>query len=658
MDARREYIASYPAGVLAIRYTVDTPGQLALTVSTTRAKYVLSQNASVLNSGNAAIDMQANSGQDVDPIVFNSEIRVALQGGLFQLNSRWCFYLLTRDAGNMTSNGTAIKVTGATTVDLFYDAESSVRFDTEAEWVAEMKSKLDAAVSQGYDALKEEAITDSSELLERVSLDLGESPTGIAELPTDFRLYNYRNVSADDVQLFTLMYNYGRHLLAASSRTTSSSRDLPANLQGIWCDTFSPPWGGKYTIDINIQMNYWAAQSANLAETFEPLADLIDVAVPRGQSMAQRVYGCNGTMFHHNLDLWGDPAITDNGTEWSMWPMGAAWLTQHLMEHYRFTLDETFLQERAWPVLTQVAEFYYCYLFEHFGYYVTGPTISPENGFYVPDNMTTAGVSEGIDIDPSMDRQLLWELFNNIIEIADILGVTDNDDVNSAKDFLSKIPPIEIGSYGQILEWRIEYSGGTGNRHLSPLWGLHPGRQMTPIVNQTLADAGNVLLQKRIDSGSGSTGWSRTWMINLFARLFDGDGVWEHMGIWMNIYPYNNLFNTDHGPGTAMQIDGNFGFLSGLTEALLQSHAGVIHVLPAAPSGVSVGSVTGLVARGNVVVDIAWEDGKLTNATLYPKNDGTLSLLVSNSTSFQVDGQASNGMLSVTGGSTYSITLA
>lgn len=532
-------------------------------------------------------------------------------------------------------------ITEATTIDVFFDAESNYRYDDQESRDAEINRKLSRAVSQGFEKIKKDSLEDVASLIDRAELDLGESPDGIADLPTDERVHNARN-DTRDIQLSTLVWNLGRHMLVAASRNTEADVDFPANLQGVWNNETTAAWGGKYTININTEMNYWLATSTNLAEIEEPLFDLLRVAQPRGQEMAKELYGCEGTMFHHNLDVWGDPAPTDNYTSSTMWPMGAAWLVQHMMEHYRFTGDKAFLEETAYPYLVDVAKFYHCTTFEFNGALVVGPSLSPEANFIVPDNMSVAGSVEPMDLDVEMDNQLLRDVFTSLIEAADVLGIED-DDVEAAKEFLPRIREPRFGSIGQILEWRYEYEENDyGHRHHSHLYGLHPSHQFSPIVNETLADAARVSLDRRIEEGSGSTGWSRTWTINQYARLFDGAEAWKHVEGWFATFATEGLWNTDNGSG--FQIDGNYGFTQGVTEMLLQSHAGIVHLLPALPADASpAGSVKGLLARGGFVADIEWEAGSFKAASIESTLGGPLKLLVSNGASYSIDGKAFKG---------------
>ncbi|KAF9890104.1 hypothetical protein FE257_006265 [Aspergillus nanangensis] len=634
----REYTPSYPHGVLLARFTTSKPGALNLNVTMSRTDHIQSVVASAAKDNNT-VTLVSSSGQseDENPILWTGQAR-------FVSGNASC-----------TTSGANLLIKGATTVDMFFDVETSFRYPTQTAWEAEMRRKLNNVYKTGYKAAKQAAVADTKSLLGRVTLDLGTSPNALADLPTDQRIINARN-SSSDVQLTVLVFNYGRHLLAASSRKTANSTSLPANLQGIWNNSTSAPWGGKYTININIEMNYWPAGPTNLIETQEPLFDLMAVANARGQTLAKSMYGCPGTVFHHNLDLWGDGAPTDNYTVSTMWPMGAAWLASHMMEHYRFTADKAFLRDIAYPFLVDVATFYQCYTFDYQGYRVTGPSLSPENSFYIPDNFTKAGELGYVDLAPAMDNQLMTDVFSSVLEAAEILKL-DNSAVDAAREFLPLIQPPLIGSLGQILEWRLEYKEkAPGQKHLSPLWALMPGTQFSPLVNQTLGSAAEVLLDRRVSHGAGSTGWSRTWLINQYARLYRGDDAWDHLTEWFAVFttPFN-LYNTDGGAPYKFQIDGNFGFVSGVTEMLLQSHAGVVHLLPALPTALPTGSVKGLVARGNFVVDIAWDEGKLISAQITSRAGAELSLRYMNGSAISVNGAAYTDPIVTTAGKVYKI---
>ncbi|AEO57497.1 glycoside hydrolase family 95 protein [Thermothelomyces thermophilus ATCC 42464] len=666
----REYVASYPHGVLAFRLSADQPGKLNANFSLSRSQWVLSRRASVSDGeGGHTVALSADSGQPSDAITFWSEARIVNSGG------------------NATSDGTTVFITGADTVDVFFDAETSYRHPDADAAQRELKRKLDAAVAAGYPAVRDGAVEDFSSLMGRVRLDLGSSGSA-GEQPVPTRLSNFRQDPDADPELMTLVFNFGRHLLAASSRDTGP-RSLPANLQGIWNDDYDPPWQSKYTININIEMNYWPALVTNLAETHKPLFDLIDMAIPRGRDVARTMYGCErGFVLHHNTDLWGDAAPVDRGTPYTVWPMGAAWLATHAMEHYRFTRNRTFLAEVAWPVLRETARFYHCYLFEWDSYWTTGPSLSPEHSFIVPPGMTTAGAAEGLDISPEMDNQLLHQLFTDVTEACARLGLfssssSDDDDddaetcTTTAETYLPRIrPPAVHPTTGRIQEWRSPEYADTepGHRHFSPLWGLYPGRQLlltragsgsgssasgsdSASANLTTAAAA-ALLDHRMESGSGSTGWSRAWAAALYARVPGrGRDAWRHARQLVATFLLGNLWNSDSGGDSVFQIDGNFGFVAALAEMLLQSHETapasmrgspgnnnrrtgvrqgeqqqqeeeeekevfVVHLLPALPGDeVPDGRVDGLVARGGFVVrELVWAGGKFARASVLAQN--------------------------------------
>ncbi|OJJ72236.1 hypothetical protein ASPBRDRAFT_124923 [Aspergillus brasiliensis CBS 101740] len=631
---RREYVASYPDGVVAVRLSSSQPGSLNVVSSLARDRYVVSNNATVADDG-GLLTLRAYSNNVSNPIQFTAEARIVSDG--------W-----------PTSNGASLVVRNASTVDIFIDTETSYRYSTQENWEAEIKAKLDSASSSGLGSVKQNAIADYSALAQRVDLNLGRSGSA-GNLPTDTRLVNYRTDPDSDPELVTLMFHFGRHSLIASSRATESP-SLPANLQGLWNQDFDPAWGGRFTIDINLEMNYWPAEVTNLADTFSPFIDLLDVVHDRGLDVAESMYHCSngGYVLHHNTDLWGDAAPVDNGTTWTMWPMGGAWLSANLIEHYRFTQDEAVLRNRIWPLLQSAARFYYCYLFPFEGYYSTGPSISPEASYIVPDDMVTAGKEEGIDIAPTMDNSLLHELFQAVIETCNVLAI-NNTDYTTAAAYLAKIKPPQIGTSGRILEWRIDYEeSDPGHRHMSPIFGLFPGDQFAPLVNETLATAAKAFLDWRISHGSGSTGWSRTWTMNLYARLFDGDQVWNHTQIYLQRFPSPNLWNTDSGPDTVFQIDGNFAFVSGIAEMLLQSYK-VVHLLPALPGAVPTGYVSGLVARGNFVVDMAWSSGVLTQANITSRSGSLLDIRVQGGLEFTVNGERYTGGIQTVPGKVYTV---
>ncbi|KAK0640034.1 Alpha-L-fucosidase 2 [Lasiodiplodia hormozganensis] len=373
------------------------------------------------------------------------------------------------------------------------------------------------------------------------------------------------------------------------------------------------------------------------------------------------MYNCPGFMTHHNTDLWGDSAPVDNGTQWTMWPMGAAWLSLHLIEHYRFNGNKTWLEHSALPVLHEVADFYYCYLFNHSsGYYATGPSISPENSFRLFPDQTAPNATEAIDIAPTMDNEILWELFSAIVEAGAALGTSDDPAIAKAQHYLANLQPPQISpSLGTIMEWRRDYAeAAPGHRHVSHLFGLFPGRSIDPAVSPSLAAAANRTLHRRLEHGGAGTGWSRAWTISWFARLRDGDAAWENVAQFLNTSVNDNLFSNN--PYPTFQADGNFGFVAGVVEMVLQSHSdgGVVHLLPALPRGeVQDGEVKGLVARGGFVVDVAWEGGRLMEATVESRLGNRLALRVADEEGFKVNGGEYSEPLDTVAGEKFVVSL-
>ena len=608
INYKREVFISAPDNAMIIKISADKEKSISFSAtlrSLLKSKVNGLNQDTIILKGVTPICALPSYVNEEESIIYDEEGKLGMR---FQV------YLKARvTEGNVNVTNGLLNIKEASSVTLVLVANTSFNgFDKEPGTEGKdeellCKSQLKSLEDKSYEEIESNHIDDYRKLFNRVEFCLGNDD--YSYLPTNERLERLKN-NKEDLGLISLYFQYGRYLLISSSREGSQ----PVNLQGIWNEDLRPAWSSNYTVNINTEMNYWGAETCNLSECHNPLFNMLKDLSVTGASTAKTMFNCNGWTTNHNVDLWRYSSTVQGSSEWGFWPMGGAWMCQHLWEHYDFTRDKNFLKNEAYPIMKGAAIFLLDYLIEDKdGNLVTCPSTSPENNF-----LDNEGRKCCASMMSTMDISIIRDLFNNCIAAINVLKV-DNEFKEELQKALGRLPKYKVNKFGAVQEWYKDFDEyEPGHRHMSHLFALYPGREISEKNNFELLEASKKTLERRLNQGGGHTGWSCAWIINFYARLKEAELANKYLHVLLKNLTFMNLFCV-HPP---FQIDGNFGGTAGIAEMLIQSHTGIIEILPAIPKAWRCGYIKGLKARGGFVIDFKWDNNEITKLSITSKVGG------------------------------------